>query len=460
MATVRERGQLVLVAGLALAISLVAIALVLNSAIYTHNLASRYDSPGDGVVRSNHDVRESAGANVQYANEEFAADGYDDIRSNYTDGIPDIEAAIAEDAAIHGRLLRVSHVDGSAVEGVRIVDDEPGGSNFTSRTNESNWTVVKDAQVRGFVIQADADATETNSLTEGTVLGGILGSDAFTVGFDDTGGGDSWRVAIYENGNSGEINATVRNIDTGDSWTCNADGPVVDVDFSAGRIGSESCAPLLFVEELSKPYNISFINSKRISGSYRMVADGVVDGPAVTTGAFTDRVDAANYGAHCGDAAGGTEQSTFYNASANTSEYPRVTPALYETAVDTTYDSDSVTYEGRHRIAPGETGDPPQTPVIRSFEVTDSSGGDGNFTVDWNVTDPNGDSLTVDIVAEDDSGGTTSMTDVGDSGTDELFDLTPGNGPYTFNITATDGTNNRGAVQTHADDGDGEGCPA
>lgn len=458
MATVRERGQLVLIAGLALAISLVAIALVLNSAIYTHNLASRYDSPGDGVVRSNHDVRESAGANVRYANEEFAADGYDSIRSNYTDGIADIEAAIAEDAAIHGRLIQVSHVDGSDVEGVRIVDDEAGGSNFTSRTNESNWTVVKDAQVRGFVIRADADPPETSSLTEGTVLGGVLGSDAFTVGFDDTGdGSDNWRVAIYENDNSGEINATVRNIDTGDTWTCNTDGPEVDIDFSSGRIGSESCAPLLFVDDLSKPYDISFNNSDQISGSYRMVADGVVDGPDVTTGAFTDRVDTANYGAHCGNVSGDPKQ-TFYNASANTSEYPRVTPALYEAAVNTTYDSDSVTYEGRHRIAMGETGGPPQTPVIRLFDVSDS--GDGNFTVDWDVTDPNGASPTVNIVAEDDNGSTTSMNAGGTTGTDELFDFDTGNGPYTFNITATDGTNSRGAVQTHTDDGNDDGCPA
>ena len=460
MATVRDRGQLVLIAGLALAISLVAIALVLNSAIYTHNLASRYDSPGDGVVRSNHDVRESAGANVRYVNEEFADGGYSTVLTNYEDGIPDIEAAVAEDAAINGRLLRVTHVSNSDVEGVRIVDDEDDGSDFSSRTGAADWTVVKDAQVRAFTVRADADATETSSLTEGTVLSDVVGSGAFTIGFNDTGDGtDDWRVAIYENGNVGdtEINATVENVNTGETWTCTAAGEEVEVDLSAGRLGSDSCTALLFVTELSKPYDIRFANGGNINGSYRMVADGVVGGPDVTTGAFTDRVDAANYGAHCGDPTG-TEQSTFYSADAASGEYPRVTPALYEAAIDTTYDSDSITYEGRHRIAPGETGAPPQTPVITSFSVEEANtanGTDGNYTVSWTVTDPNGNLDTVKVEAFDNG------TLAADTTTDgETLDLET-NRRYTFKITAedTDG-NTRTAEQVHREDGGESGCPA
>jgi len=458
MATVRDRGQLVLIAGLALAISLVAIALVLNSAIYTHNLASRYDSPGDGVVRSNHDIRESAGANVRYVNEEYADGGYSTVLTNYEDGIPDIEAAVAEDAAIHGRLLRVTHVSNSDVEGVRIVDDEDGGSDFTSRTGAADWTVVKDAQVRAFTVRADA--ATTSPFQVGTVESGLVSSGAFTVGFDDdSDGNDEWQVAIYENDDTGDddISVTVENPD-GSVQTCTSASSEVELSLSTGRIGSEACSGLLFVEELSKPYDINFSNAGAIDGSYRLVADGVVGGPDVTTGAFTDRVDAMNYGAHCGDADAGTEQSTFYSADAASGEYPRVTPALYEAMIDTTYDSDSITYEGRHRIAPGETGERPQTPVITSFSVGEAdttNSSDGNYTVSWTVIDPNNNLDTVKVEAFDNGTLVADTTIDGDT-----LDLET-NRRYTFRVTAqdTDG-NTRTASQVHREDGGESGCPA
>ena len=455
MATVRERGQLLLIGGLALAISLVTIALVLNSAIYTHNLASRYDSPGDEVLAANSEVADSVGSEIRYANDAHADQGYSDIRANYTNGTADIEATMAEEAAVDGHVLRVADA-GNGVEGVRIVDEASGGSSFYPRYGTPNeWTLADQSRVRSFRIReasglaslSTADAEDLLGLSDLTSLGGL--TSAFVVVFDD--GSTEYRVTLYDDTDLGGPTVMIHEDGTGAYRTCTTGSTPVRVDFTAGSFNGEPCASLGVLAGLSGPIEVRYYYGDEITGKYRFVADGNVDGTGIGAGPFTDRVDTANNGEHC-------SSPTYYSASS--SRYPRISPAIYATEVETTYQSDRVEYQGTQRVAPAELRGEPQAPRVNSFTVTepDPDTNDGEYTVSWSVEDPNGDSVTVTLEVTD-IDDTKNPAISGQTGTTTV-DLDDGQGPYTFTLTASDGPNTRTVTQNHAEDGGDTGCPA
>lgn len=450
MASVSERGQLLLITGLALAISLVAIALVLNSAIYTHNLASRYDSPADEVVMMNEDAVNSAGSQIQYANDEYAGASYSTIDSNYQSGVADVESEMGSDAAIDGAVYRVNHA--GSTEGLRITGVAPDGNGFRSRQGATDWTVVGEGQVRSF----RSVVLTSNTVTEGTstVLTDILGtSQAFVIAFDDdSDSDDEWRIAIYEDGDTvaDDISVTVQDVEAGTFSTCSVADTRVEIDFTGARLDDEACAPLLFVRELSAPYNVRFVNAENVAGSYRLVVDDVVDGAGVEEGPFTDRVDTINAGDHCSG-------PTFY---ANGDGYPHISPALYAAELETTYDTEDVSYAGTHRVAPGEYGSAAGTPRVTKVDVGDASSGDDTFSVDWAVDDPDGDLATVELFVD---GASVASVPVSGSSADPPATTVSGSGSSTYEITVTvtdAAGNSRSVTQLHADDGDSSGgCP-
>jgi len=456
MATVRERGQLLLIGGLALAISLVTIALVLNSAIYTHNLASRYDSPGDEVLATNSEVADSVGSEIRYANDAYADQGYSGIRSNYTNGTADIEATMAEDAAVDGHVLRVA--DNGSVQGVRIVDEASNGSHFYPRNGTPNeWTLADQSRIRSFRIREasglqslpTSDAELLLGLSDLTTLGGV--TSAFIVVFDD--GSTEYRVTLYDDTSLGGPTVMIHEDGSSAYRTCTTGSTPIRVDFTAGTFDGEPCAPLGVLAGLSGPIEVRYYYGGKITGKYRFVADGNVDGTGIEAGPFTDRVDTANNGEHCSD-------PTYYPASS--SRYPRISPAIYATEVETTYQSDRVEYQGTQRVAPGEPRESPTNPRITSITVTDNDAGSADFDLTIDVTDPNGDLSSVTVELDDGSvidSDTASVSDASDTASLSVSDTT--GGEFTLRITVEDGSSNiRTVEQTHESDGGTSGCPA
>ena len=462
MATVRERGQLLLIGGLALAISLVTVALVLNSAIYTHNLASRYDSPGDEVLAANSEVADSVGPEIRYANDAHANRGYSDVRSNYTDGLEDVEATMAEDAAIDGHVLRIA--DAGSVQGVRIVDEASGGSAFHPRYGTAEeWTLADQSRIRSFRIReasglaslSTSKAEDLLGLSDLTSLGGL--TSAFVVVFDD--GSTEYRVTLYEDTDLGGPTVMIHEDGSSAYRTCTTGSTPIRVDFTAGTFDGEPCAPLGILASLSGPIEVRYYYGNEITGKYRFVADGNVDGTGIEAGPFTDRVDTANNGRHCSNPA------TYYPASS--SRYPRISPAIYATEVETTYQSDRVEYQGTQRVAPGEPRGMPQAPRITSFDVdeTDSDSGDGEFTVTWTATDPNSDAVDTTIEVVEPDSNVKQFPSPGSSPASISADSESGD--YVIRLIVDDGSddtivdgNSRIVSQTHTDDGgDNGGCP-
>ncbi|MFC6938589.1 hypothetical protein ACFQE8_01270 [Salinirubellus sp. GCM10025818] len=438
-----DRAQLMLVGGLALAVTIVVLALVLNSAIYTHNLASRSDSAASESLTLDEDTRRGVGGIMDSVNSEGTGDDFPGLVSDYDTALGSWESSTRNLTGSNGRAVSVTGA--SEREGVRIVDDDGGAFHPASGT-PSSWTVVKEVRVRRF----EMEVTDTNLLSTNLAL---LATDSpFNVTFHDPGTGDiQHRVSIYKDTAKGTINVTVDEKDESTLGTCSISRSDAVIDFTDAEVETGECEPLGFLSEYDEPYDIRFHNSGDSTGAYELTVDRVIDDSSSEAGSFTDAVDTTNFGNHC--------SGPTYNGPGGSS--PFVAPAIYSTEIDTEFVGSDTIVRGKHRIAPGEPGSEPATPRVIDLDVTDNSDGtDAIFDVSWTATDPDGNFQSVDVELE---GATANSPETTTSGT-VTRTVSGGDGnTYTVVVTVEDADGNTRTVrQGHLADGDGTGddtCP-
>lgn len=315
-----ERAQLLLVTALALAVLFVSLALLLNTAIYTENLATR-DAVGSarGAASFQSATRESVASLVTYAN-------YHENSSTPTlwrelsDSIANYSEAQTTHRMARGRLanvsLRATH------NGTRIGQD--GVRRFTDTEGNHTWTVADDVS-RSRAVRLRVRVNGTSPATNGTVAPADLeSSGVFRVNV--TEGTDDYRVFVYRD--AGDLAVTVNR--TGDVSTCRyapaAADENVTVDLSLGTVAGRPCKRLGFLPGLAGgSYRVDFRHGENATGSYGLVIN---ESSPEADRSYT----------------GGTGP-------------PYTTDAIYDAVVGVTYDSRDVHYAARFRVAPGEDRD-------------------------------------------------------------------------------------------------------
>jgi len=117
-----DRGQILLVAAFALAVIFVAMALIVNSAIFTENLASRGETSGsDGALSMRADVATSVGAGVEAANRNDNG-SVGELTDAVSASVRNISRQTGRQSARSGRVVDVSYQ--SATEGARIYQSD------------------------------------------------------------------------------------------------------------------------------------------------------------------------------------------------------------------------------------------------------------------------------------------------------------------------------------------------
>ena len=299
----RERAQLILVAGFVIAVVLIALALVMNSAIYTENLATRSDSSGatDAVVYQRA-VESAALEAFEYAH---AVDGGDhaSLEANVTDAMAGLDAVSAQQEARRGHVPNVS-VAGT-VHGTAIIDES---DDFASEADDANWTVAGGiSAVRAFNVFVDG----RSDLRE-------RGDDEFRIVANDTANADRWHLNVTKNTSTNEI---VVGVAAGGSFeTCRHNDDTAWVNVTAGTVAGEPCDALTFAEGVSGSYDLEYRNGTAVRGHYSMV----VDNPVGASYASPDAGD------------------------------PRAEAALYRMTVDLVYRTADLDYRAKIRIEPGD----------------------------------------------------------------------------------------------------------
>jgi hypothetical protein len=324
MADLNERGQIILISAFVLAVIFVSLALVVNSAIFTENLASRGEVSGSSeALVYQHQVEQSVGEAMAFANHYNYSDA-----SALTDSIRDSISYIGSRGGIQqargGQLVNVSY--DTHETGTRIADNASGGSTFAGNgTAPDPWQLAENVdETRNFLIRV-TDKTALNS----------PGPSAFAVVVNETGTADTvWRLEIAADGSKVQIDVSN---DT-DTVSCEyAVSSNFKIDVTRGIVGGEHCSALNRVGNSGDPmwfganipsgssYNITFENGHDIVGNYSMVIQG----------------------------SGNPEVASNLEDSPTVGD-PYYTSAIYQTTVNYTYVTPNVAYETKVQVAPGE----------------------------------------------------------------------------------------------------------
>ncbi len=302
-----ERAQLLLITALALAVILVTVALLLNAAIFTENVATR-DTTADGpeAIELRGELVSGIGELIEQQNRQ-GQDG-SDIADSVASGIDEIGPMVDRERASGGTVATLSH-DPNDDEMGHLLGWTDESSAFDAIDNETLVEGLSDARAFELNLTAMASLSDPNASQ--------IENEAFGVRFVTAG--DNVTQYIYEDNETVVIANATENTDPRSRCTVNESGPTI-VDLTGDELRTDDeirqCYRGLWPDE--DPESIEFSNGEH------------------TTGTFTLTVDEA--------------------ASANPSEDSslQVDDAIYSVTVDIGYQSRDLTFETTARVAPGE----------------------------------------------------------------------------------------------------------
>lgn len=291
-----ERGQLILIAAFVLAVTFVGLALIMNAAIYTENLATRPESSGGTDALSFRSATEAtASAMLRNATAAHSGDR-GAIRSEMRVGIRDYGRLTGRQAAFDGHAINVSYAGDEP--GVRV--HQESASAFTDASGEGNWSLGTNVEnTRAFTIRVDSVATGRDFELNATT------------------GGTEWRMNVTATGRVGIKRAS------GEDTYCGVTGTPVRINVSAGTVDGRECAALDLGEENAPgDFDVWFRNGSQATGTYDVVHDG------------------------------STPSATDFSSDA---AEPTADAVLYAVDAELTYRTSELDYQTTVRVAPGET---------------------------------------------------------------------------------------------------------
>lgn len=407
-----DRAQLLLVGALTLAVVFLSLSLLLNSVIYTENLATRQTNTDvETATTFRFTAIDVLGDAIEHANRGDAADlaaRRDDYRNATGAAIP----ILANHSATDGLATDIERRTVS--RGTRIADTNASSTLTPENDSTANWTVVTDARVRNARLRVETGAVVRIVVDDGTARDVVL------------------------DGTAGELRVE------DESGACSLAGGRTWIDLTAARVDGERCRPLAtlpFDDEVT----VSIANGSDATGTYSLVVDRYETGTR-------SAVDTRNYPGQCAPPSPPT-----YNDSGAGAPY--TSPAIYAATADISVASRDIDHRRTVRTAPGEVGGPPTDPTFERYDVVNTT---TSLRVDWNVTDPNGDFNRVEVGLYNVTNGSTEVSPTDDPAADgsKIFTSLSNTSAYAINTTAVDDASNRRSVsEIHSPDGGG-GCPA
>lgn len=261
-----ERGQLFVLAASALAVIVLAVTLLLNSAVYTANIAAQNSEAG--VEDPQKVLREAEiGANriMSYVNNNNNS-SYSTLESNFTHGVNNWSTVAYHHNAVEGNSLSVSAQ--GVTRGTRI-SQSTWNRSFTNDSGAPNWTLGMQVNgVRQFRMNLSVSALRNNSSV--TTRAQYRNSSYFRVKLRTNGGATTRRIYIYRNQPGDRVLLRVGSpseLSTSCSAQVNANGRVT-LHLTNGLIDGEQCFPLTFLQNPSVPLTLGYARGDAIGGSY------------------------------------------------------------------------------------------------------------------------------------------------------------------------------------------------
>jgi len=304
---------MILVGGLAVAVSIVVLVILLNSVIYAQNVATRSTDAGDQDALEFRATMSDAAADLLDAENERPHPDRGALAADLDEGLGNLSDALRAQWA--ASLVAVDLRDHVLHNGTRVVQDN-ATRDLTNASGGANWTVVTGAAgIRSFVLTPTDVEGELLSLdpTDGATRVEVTGAN-----------GSVWRLYVYAESATGDTHLAVKNGSSGTvtdpacgggNWTGDR------IDLVGGTVGGTPCAALDFAAGTDGPWTVNVTLGNHTAGNYSLVAN--------TTSV--------------GDLRGPTATAS-----------PRWEPYVYEAALNLSVRSPALTYGTRIRVAPGE----------------------------------------------------------------------------------------------------------
>ena len=264
-----DRGQILVIVGLLIAVMLVALALVLNAAIFTENLSTREttDSEEPSAYAAN---TGSTVADVYNRTNDNDTRKAVKAKTSFNESLETWADSRSDTAAENGALFEA---DWTTHVGWRLEQDEDRSFTPADGDSKTEWTVADGVQ--------NISAFELN--VKRTKLYNGADTAAFYVFLSD--GTDTWKVFVYRNG-GGDIVVSADDPTTTPQCTRPTDRAVIDV--RGGTVAGTNCTALNLPTSLDGELSIEFRNvqatggPERVNGTYTLIVNG---SDAVTTDA-------------------------------------------------------------------------------------------------------------------------------------------------------------------------------
>jgi hypothetical protein len=312
-----------LVTALALAVVLVVLVLLVNTAIYTENLATRdADVGADDALEHRAAVVDGVGGVLDRENR-AEYDSRAALETSVRGGVGALDSALAAAALDRGVSARTNGSAATMVDGrlLRQTDDDREFTNATG--TDADWAVASDLNgTRRFDARVDRSSLAAGD--ESDV------SDAFRVRVTGNTTGTEWRAYVYRD--SGDVAVAVKNDTDPVTEVCSANAAEATVSFTDGRLAGEPCPGLTWAGGVSDRYDVRYGNAENVTGTYNLTVRTADDG-VVRTGQFNDGTAVAD------------------------PDSPYHVPAVYAVRLPVASDAPELTHGSTVRVAPGERDD-------------------------------------------------------------------------------------------------------
>ena len=254
----RDRGQLLVIIALVLGMVFVALAIVVNAAIFTENLATRETVDSERTAAFTGDVERAIEVRYNHTNSNgshtasAARATFNDTFRTWTDQRSNVSAT---EGGYYGANW-TTHV------GWRL--DQSSDDSFAPADNRDaiNWTLATDAEdIAAFELEVTKD--DLNDSADG----------AFNVFVTD--GTETWELFVYRT----DGNVVVTN-DTATSDECTTGSSRAKIDVRAGELDGDPCDELDLPSALNSNLRIEFRDvhnssgGEHVNGTYTVVVNG------------------------------------------------------------------------------------------------------------------------------------------------------------------------------------------
>lgn len=323
---IRDRGQMLLVAAFGVAVMLVALALILNTSIYTENIATRGSDISGGKDAARYQAATQTFVEDTIVVENYNNNSTADANLDYGSLRRPIQWSVWNYSNMSGRQQAVDSVVTRTTlkrqsDGTRIY--QQGGADFDNKAADGNWTVVENTDgVRDFSISAPQTSLGSKNPGDPPVLSDSL----FFVNVSDPDDDEWYRIYLYDDSTQASHVAVEveSHLGTADECSEDAGDSNLDVDITGATLEGRDCPALRMLDPIyDDDLDVGFNNTDDISEEYTMVVNSSYTDPDV----------------HVND---------------DDTVRPYKTRGIYSVTVYLVYESKRLTVETDIRAAPGE----------------------------------------------------------------------------------------------------------